>query len=140
MNNEQMLHNLQDKMSAELGVFEDWLLTLPPKEILEHTFEHNAKTNIVLLLDNADLSNEQLRVLLSASVSLDDVYKTFCNMENIMDTIQMSLEHRADSLLKLQREKQRDTPERKSVTERLHQKQPASSGPKHPPVKGDGAR
>ena len=140
MNNEQMLHALRDKMSAELGVFEDWLLTLPPKEILEHTFEHNAKTNIVLLLDSADLSNEQLRVLLSSSVSLDDVYKTFCNMENIMDTIQMSLEDRADLLLKLQREKQRDTPEKKSVTERLHQKPPASSGPKHPPAKGDGAR
>ena len=136
MNNEQMLHALRDKMSAEMGVFEDWLLTLPPKEILEHTFEHNAKTNIVLLLDNADLSNEQLRVLLSSSVSLDDVYKTFCNMEDIMGTIQMSLEHRADSLLKLQR----DTPEKKSVTERLHQKPPASSGPKRPLVKGDGAR
>ena len=62
MNNKQMLHALRDKMSAEMGVFEDWLLTLPPKEILEHTFEHNAKTNIVLLLDSADLSNEQLRV------------------------------------------------------------------------------
>ena len=83
MNNKQMLHALRDKMSAEMGVFEDWLLTLPPKEILEH---------------------------------------------------------RADSLLKLQREKQWDTPEKKSVTERLHQKPSVSSGPKHPPVKGDGAR
>lgn len=141
MNNEQMLNALQDKMSAELDAFEGWLLKRPPKEILEHTSEHTTKSDIVLLMENADLSDGQLQALLSSPAPLEDVYKSFRDIDTgLMDAIQTCLEDRADALLKLQREKQRDVPEKKSVADRLRQKPPAPSGPKHPPVKGDGAR
>lgn len=141
MKNEQMLHALQDKMSEELDALEGWLLKQSPKEILEHTFEYTTKSDIVLLVEEADLSDKQLRALLSSSAPLEDVYKKFRNIDTgLMDTLQTCLEDWADTLLKLQREKQRDTPEKKSVADRLRQKPPAPSGPEHPPMKGGGAR
>lgn len=141
MNNAQMLLALQNKMSAEMDKFEEWLLKKSPKEILEHTFEHTAKSDIVLLMENVDLSDGQLQALLSSPAPLEDVYKTFRDMDTgLMDAIQTCLENRADALLKLQREKQRDVPEKKSVADHLRQKLPVPSGPKHSTVKGDGAR
>lgn len=141
MNNEKKLLALQDKMSAELDKYREWLVQQPPKEILEHTHEYTVKENIVLLLDDAELSGRQITALLSSPIPLDDVYKVFRNMDTgLMDTIQMCLEDRADTMLKLQREKQRNTPQKKSVMERLQEKTSESSPPKHTPAKGADAR
>lgn len=141
MNNKRLCSALQDKMSAELDKYRDWLLQQPPKEILEHTHEYTVKGNIVLLLDNAELSGRQLTALLSSPIPLDDVYKVFRNMDTgLMDTIQTCLEDRADTVLKLQREKQRDAPQKKSVMERLQEKASETSPAKHTPAKGSDAR
>lgn len=141
MNNQKKLRALQDKMSAELDKYRDWLLQQPPKEILEHTHEYTVKGNIVLLLDNAELSGRQLTALLSSTVPLDDVYKVFRNMDTgLMDTIQTCLEDRADTVLRLQREKQRDAPQKKSVMERLQEKASETSPAKRTPAKGSDAR
>ncbi len=142
MNNKQTLHALQDKMSAELDTFRDWLLTRSPAEILEHTFEYTAKTDIVLLMDNVELSNKRLNALLSSPCPLEDVYKEFRDMDtSLTDTIQTCMEDRADTLLKLQRERVQGQPQgkKKSVLDKLHQKAPEPSKP-HIPAKGDNAR
>ncbi len=140
MNNEQLLNTLQEKMSAELDKFRDWLLTQPPEEILEHTFEYSMKGNIVLLIDNAELSDSQLKALMCSHTPLADVYKVFDNMDTgLMDTIQSCLEDRADTVLKLQQEKRQDAPKKESVLGRLHEKAAEPSKP-HVPAKGHDAR
>jgi len=127
-------------MSTELDKFRDWLLTQPPAEILDHTFEYTTKSDIVLLMDNADLSNQQIKVLLSTPTPLEDVYKAFRDMDTgLMDTIQSCLEDRANTMLNLQREKRQEPPKRESVLDKLHEKAAEPSRP-HIPVKGHDAR
>ncbi len=140
MNSEKLLYALQEKMSAELDKFRDWLLTQPPAEILDHTFEYTAKSDIVLLMDNADLSNKQIKVLLSSPAPLEDAYKAFRDMDTgLMDAIQSCLEDRANTMLNLQREKRQDSPKRESVMDKLHEKVVEPSKP-HITAKGHDAR
>jgi len=127
-------------MSTELDKFRDWLLTQPPAEILDHTFEYTTKSDIVLLMDNADLSNKQMKVLLSSPTPLEDVYKAFRDMDTgLMDTIQSCLEDRANAMLNLQREKRPEPQKRDSVLDKLHEKAAEPSKP-HIPAKGHDAR
>ena len=63
MNNAQLLSALQVKMAAEQDKFRDWLLSQSPEEILRHTFEYSVRQDIVLLMDNAQLSSKDLRTL-----------------------------------------------------------------------------
>jgi len=140
LSNEQLLYALQEKMSVELDKFHDWLLTQPPAEILNHTFEYTTKTDIVLLMDNMTLSDKRLNALLSSPTPLEDAYKAFRNVDTgLVDTIQSCLEDRADTMLNLQQERQREIPKKDSVLGKLHEK--ASRSPKpHIPARGDNVR
>jgi len=140
LNNEQLLYTLQEKMSEELDKFRDWLLTQPPAEILNHTFEYTTKSDIVLLMDNVELSSKQLDALLSSPTPLEDTYKAFRDMDTgLMDIIQSCLEERADILLKSQPEARQETPKRESVLGKLHEKAAEPSKP-HTPVRVHDAR
>ena len=89
MNNAQLLSALQVKMAAEQDKFRDWLLSQSPEEILRHTFEYSVRQDIVLLMDNAQLSSKDLRTLLSSPTPLADVFDAFNGMDTgIVDTIQ----------------------------------------------------
>lgn len=148
MNNKRLCSKLQDKMSAELDKYRDWLVQQPPEEILKHTYEFTSKADIVLLLDSAELSSKQLTALLWSSTPLDDAYRVFRNVDDTIGTVRACLEDRADTVLKLQqeiqrrkqREKQRNTPQKKSVMERLQEKTAEPSQPRHTPAKGADAR
>lgn len=140
MNNKKLCSALQDKMLAELEKYQDWLLRQPPAKILKHAYEFTTKADIVMLLDSTELSNKQLTALLSSSTPLEDVYEVFRNVDDTISTVQASLEDRADTVLKLQQEKQRDAPQKKSVMQRLQEKTSESSLPKHTPAKGADAR
>ena len=136
--NEQLLTALQEKMGAEQDKFRDWLLAQSPKEILDHTFEYSTREDIVLLLDNATLSNRELEALLSSPTPLADVYKVFSNMDTgLMDTIQSCLEDRAATMLKLQQEKRQDSPKKESVLSKLHEKTAELPRPRTPRKGGD---
>ena len=81
MNNAQLLSALQVKMAAEQDKFRDWLLSQSPEEILRHTFEYSVRQDIVLLMDNAQLSSKDLRTLLSSPTPLADVFDAFNGMD-----------------------------------------------------------
>jgi len=141
LSNEQLLYALQEKMSAELDKFHDWLLAQPPAEILNHTFEYTTKTDIVLLMDDMALSDKQLNALLSSPTPLKDAYKALRDVDTgLVDTIQSCLEDRADTMLNLQREGQREIPKKESVLGKLHEKAAAGPPKPHIPARGEDAR
>ena len=44
---------LYDKMKAEQDKYKDWLLSQPPEEILNHTYEYTMREDIVMCIKDA---------------------------------------------------------------------------------------
>lgn len=127
-------------MAAEQDKFQDWLLTQPPEEILNHTFEYSMREDIVLLMDGIRLSNDDLKILLSSPTPLTDVYKILSNTDTgLLDTIQACMEERAGRMREAARHNSMAVPQRPSVLDKLQSKMPEA--PKPPsPKKEHGAR
>lgn len=79
MNTETINTQLYEKMFAEQERYRDWLLHQPPKEILNHTYEYTTREDILMTLEDNDLSFEQAWALLSSPTPLADVFKEFEN-------------------------------------------------------------
>lgn len=87
---------LYDKMKAEQDKYRDWLLNQPPEEILNHTYEYTMREDIVMCMEELELSPKQAKALLRSPCPLDDVYKEFRDREvEHMDTIRDSIKTRA---------------------------------------------
>lgn len=65
---------LYDKMKAEQDKYRDWLLSQPPEEILNHTYEYTMREDIVMCMEELELSPKQAKALLRSPCPLDDVY------------------------------------------------------------------
>ena len=101
MTNEELNTALYQKMFEEQEKYRGWLLTQPPEEILNHTYEYTIREDIVLALEYHDLTDKQCKALLKSPCPLGDVFKDFekretDHMENIRDTI----ECRANTVVK----------------------------------------
>lgn len=100
MTNEEMNTALYMKMFAEQEEFEQYLLTLSPKEILEHSYEYTIREDIILALEYNDMTNEQCKVLMGLPSPLKTVYERYQNQEtDYMETIFDTIERCADEIL-----------------------------------------
>lgn len=101
MNEKDYTAELYDKMKAEQDKYRDWLLTQEPSEILNHTYEYTMREDIVIAMENLELSPKRAKALLKSPCPLSDVYEEFKDRETEhMDTIRDSIESRADIVLK----------------------------------------
>ena len=62
-NEEALNRKLYEKVSAEMEAYENELLAMPPEEILEHAYAYATKQDIVLALEEYDLSGKQAQAL-----------------------------------------------------------------------------
>lgn len=46
---------LYEKMEAEQQQYREWLLTQPPDEILNHTYEYTMRQDILMAMEEMDL-------------------------------------------------------------------------------------
>ena len=53
---------LYDKMKDEQDKYRDWLLSQPPEEILNHTYEYTMREDIVVCMEELELSPKQARL------------------------------------------------------------------------------
>ena len=83
MTNEELNTALYKKVFAEQEKYREWLLSQPPDEILNHCYEYTVREDIVLALEEYDLSDKQCKALLKSPSPLADVFKY-----NIRDTIE----------------------------------------------------
>ncbi len=114
MTSEELNTALYQKMFAEQEQFKAWLLTQPPEEILNHTYEYTVREDILITLENNDLYDAQAEALLRSESPLADVYKEFSKREtDYMDVVLNSLETCADAEIareQKRREELRNTP------------------------------
>jgi hypothetical protein len=97
---------LYEKMKAEQDKYRDWLLTQEPAEILNHTYEYTMLEDIVIAMEELELTPKQAKALLKSPCPLDDVYKEFKDREvEHMDTIRDSIETEADNSIRREKAK-----------------------------------
>ena len=101
MTNEELNTMLYQKMSAEQQQYREWLINQPPDEILRHCAEYTVREDIVLALEEFDLSDKQCKALLKSPAPLEDVFNAFEKRESdYMDTIRDTIECRANAVIR----------------------------------------
>lgn len=97
MTNLELNNRLYDKMAEEQAQFKAWLLKQSPETILDHSYEYCTRADILISLENNDLTDEQALALLYSPDPLSDVYRDFTEWETgRMDNVWNCLEDRAN--------------------------------------------
>ena len=103
---EMLNTKLYEKMFAEQEKYREWLLTQPPEEILNHTYEYTVREDILMSLEFNDLEPKQARALLKSPCPLGDVFKDFEKKETEhMDTVWDTVCERANKEIEKQKER-----------------------------------
>lgn len=101
MNKRDYCSELYDKMKAEQDKYREWLLSQSPNEILNHTYEYTMREDIVMAMEELELTPKQAKALLKSPCPLADVFEEFRDRETEhMDTIRDSIETRANEVIK----------------------------------------
>ena len=101
MTNEELNTALYQKMFAEQEQYKQWLLTQPPDEILHHCYEYVVREDIVLALEEHDLSDSQCKALLKSKAPLADVFRKWGTWEiGYMGKIRECIECRANEVVR----------------------------------------
>ena len=105
MTPEEMNTAIYHKMEAEQDSYRDWLLTLPPDEILQHAYEYAVRQDILFAMEDLELQPEQCRALLKSPSPVADILKDFEKLElGYMGTILDCIEGRAAKMIQLEKE------------------------------------
>ena len=70
MTNEELNTALYKKMFAEQEKYREWLLSQPPNEILNHCYEYTVREDIVLALEEYDLSDIYAMSVLALTLTM----------------------------------------------------------------------
>lgn len=93
-------------MFAEQERYRQYLLTLPPEEILHNAYEYTNKKDIVLSLEYNDLTDKQCQALLKSRSPLEDIFRAWEKMENShMEEVQSAIEDRANTVIQAEKAK-----------------------------------
>ena len=101
MNETDYNARLYEKMKAEQDKYRDWLLHQEPSEILNHTYEYTMREDIVMAMEDMELTPKQARALLKSPCPLSDAYEVFRDRESDhMDNIRDSVESMANRIVR----------------------------------------
>lgn len=72
---------LYEKMFAEQERYRAWLLSQPPEEILNHTYEYTMREDILMALECSDLPPAQAGALLRSPAPLAEAFRALDRTE-----------------------------------------------------------
>ena len=68
--------------------YRDWLKSQPPEEILHHTYEYTIREDIVMAMEELELTDAPAEEHLESPSPLEDVYRYFEKLETgYMDAV-----------------------------------------------------
>ena len=106
MANPDLLTKLYQRMSAEQEQYRNWLLGQPPGVILDHAAEYTIREDIVMEMEEVELTDAQTKALLKSRTPLANVYKEWSKAEtHHMDDVRDVIEARADAVIRAEKEK-----------------------------------
>lgn len=108
MNKESFNAQLFQKMSAAQDKYRDWLLEQPPMEILFHAYEYSVREDLLMMMENKDLTEAQAKALLKSPAPLEDVYKAWEKQDTgYMEDLWAAMESRANEVIQREQQKSR---------------------------------
>ena len=110
MDAEKLNQALYEKMAAEQERYRHVLLGQTPEEVLNHAYEYAMREDILMGMEDLDLSEKEAAALLESSTPLADVYEDFRNRDGHMDFVRECIEDLARGLLESKREATRSIP------------------------------
>lgn len=101
MTNDELNTALYHKMFAEQERFKAYLLSTTPHEVLELAYEYVCREDILLALENNDLSTKQAIALMKSDTPLEDVFQKWEEWETShMDDVWACMESTANEVLR----------------------------------------
>lgn len=106
MTTEEKCSLLYQRMAAEQEQLREWLLTQPPGIILDHACGYTIREDIVVEMEELELTDAQAGALLKSKSPLTDVYRLWNKTEtHHMDDVRDVIEARADAVIQAEKEK-----------------------------------
>ena len=103
MTSEEMNTALYKKMFAEQDAYRKELLTQSPEEILKQAYEYTVREDILMSLENNDLTDEQASALLKSPSPLKDIFTEFESRETgYMETVLDCITDRANAVIQME--------------------------------------
>ncbi len=101
MTNEELNSAVYEKMLAEQEQYRAWLLDQSPGEIISHAYEYTVREDILMCMEEAELSDKQCKALLKLKSPITDVFKDFQKREtDHMDNVRDTIECRANAIIR----------------------------------------
>ena len=106
---EELNSELYNRMFEEQEHYINWLLSLPPEEILFHAFSYSVREDILMTQEENNFSIEKCKALLESPTPLADMKRAYDKTEtNYMDDIRNVMENYADDILRENKKKNSD--------------------------------
>lgn len=103
---EELNSELYNRMFEEQEHYRNWLLSLPPEEILFHAFSYSVREDILMTQEENNFSIEKCKALLESPTPLADMKRAYYKTEtNYMDDIRNVMENYADDILRENKKK-----------------------------------
>ena len=83
MGNEDLSAVLLEKFSAEQDKYREWLLSQPPEEILNHTYEYTVREDILCTVENGEFPEKMVAaqiVIISHIRQFPPFWRFFCKV------------------------------------------------------------
>ena len=74
---------LYEKMATEQEKYRDWLKSQPPEEILHHTYEYTVREDIVMAMEELELTDAQAQALLESPSPLSARFSMLSRITSI---------------------------------------------------------
>lgn len=106
---EELNSELYNRMFEEQEHYRNWLLSLPPEEILFHAFSYSVREDILMTQEENNFSIEKCKALLESPTPLADMKRAYDKTEtNYMDDIRSIMENHANDVVKENKKKNSD--------------------------------
>lgn len=103
---DELNSELYNRMFEEQEHYRNWLLSLPPEEILFHAFSYSVREDILMTQEENNFSIERCKALLESPTPLADMKRAYDKTEtNYMDDIRNVMENYADDILRENKKK-----------------------------------
>lgn len=106
---EELNSELYNSMFEEQEHYRNWLLSLPPEEILFHAFSYSVREDILMTQEENNFSIEKCKALLKSPTPLADMKRAYDKTEtNYMDDIRSIMENHANDVIEENKKKSSD--------------------------------
>lgn len=106
---EELNSELYNSMFEEQEHYRNWLLSLPPEEILFHAFSYSVREDILMTQEENNFSIEKCKALLESPTPLADMKRAYDKTEtNYMDDIRSIMENHANDVIEENKKKSSD--------------------------------